>query len=441
MNGGAMNNVIVSHDKHCLLNAQKKTIAVQAYHKDAFRINGTSCAGSPVVQAIRRLGVLISSEAMDFLTIAIGVVAADTFVKRSNAADRWTRMINLKIAVNNPEKWEDVRSVFEKALRFLSGDIWQLEFQEGGYQPPLPMEPRGNTRLIDCDGRDCVCLFSGGLDSAIGAIDLLTNGRKPLLVSHSYRGDKKAQSSILPLLSGEFSQFSTSIYPRWGGEPGGADVSMRTRSLSFLAFAAVAASALKVKNGLGCVDVFVPENGFISLNIPLTPRRIGSLSTRTTHPYFISLIQNIFECVGLGVNLINPYQHKTKGEMIRDCADLSALKKIVSHTVSCGKWKRKNKPCGRCVPCIIRRAALFSANIRDNDLYDSLQSVLKTEKVRDDLISICAAVGRSKNSPTSVNILGNGPLPASGVSDFRDTYLRGLAEVERFLISENVLAS
>lgn len=154
-----MNNVIVSHDKHCLLNAQKKTIAVQAYHKDAFRINGTSCAGSPVVQAIRRLGVLISSEAMDFLTIAIGVVAADTFVKRSNAADRWTRMINLKIAVNNPEKWEDVRSVFEKALRFLSGDIWQLEFQEGGYQPPLPMEPRGNTRLIDCDGRDCVCLF------------------------------------------------------------------------------------------------------------------------------------------------------------------------------------------------------------------------------------------------------------------------------------------
>ena len=84
---------------------------------------------------------------------------------------------------------------------------------------------------------------------------------------------------------------------------------------------------------------------------------------------------------------------------------------------------------------------MFSANIRDNDLYDSLQSVLKTEKVRDDLISICAAVGRSKNSPNSVNILGNGPLPASGVSDFRDTYFRGLAEVERFLISENVLAS
>ena len=42
------------------------------------------------------------------------------------------------------------------------------------------------------------------------------------------------------------------------------------------------------------LDIYVPENGFISINTPLTRRRIGSLSTRTTHPYFINSLQLIF---------------------------------------------------------------------------------------------------------------------------------------------------
>ena len=439
-NGGAMNSVVVSHDKDVLLSAPKNSIAVQVYHKDAFKINGISCAGSPIPTEIRRLGAIVSPVALDFLTIAIGVVAADTFVKRRNAADGWTRMIDLRIAVNDPQKWEAVRNIFEKALRFLSGDIWNLKFHAGGFQPPLPMKRKRKTRLIECAGRDCVCLFSGGLDSAIGAIDLLGEGRKPIFVSHGYQGDRKAQRRILPLLDGEFSQFSTIIYPRWGKDPEDTEISMRTRSLSFLAFAAIAASALKITNGQDSVEIFVPENGLISLNIPLTPRRIGSLSTRTTHPYFISLIQNIMDNVGLGVQLSNRYQFKTKGEMIKECINVPALNKIIDHTVSCGKWKRKHKPCGQCVPCIIRRAALFNSGIKDTDVYDNLHTVMSNEDGRDDLISISAAVKRSKDFPNSVNILGNGPLPDHSVHDFKDTYLRGLAEVENFLKSEKILA-
>jgi len=43
-----------------------------------------------------------------------------------------------------------------------------------------------------------------------------------------------------------------------------------------------------VGTGLGRRFVLrVPENGLIALNVPLDPLRLGSNSTRTTHPYYM----------------------------------------------------------------------------------------------------------------------------------------------------------
>ncbi|MBL1477270.1 DNA-binding protein, partial [Klebsiella pneumoniae] len=77
----------------------------------------------------------------------------------------------------------------------------------------------------------------------------------------------------------------------------------------------------------------------------------GSLSTRTTHPYFIGMIQELFNNLGFGVRLINPYQFMTKGQMVSNCKDSKMLSEIVDLTVSCSHWKRKNQQCGYCVPC------------------------------------------------------------------------------------------
>lgn len=215
-----MKNVIVHHDSNWLLKEANGKIAVQAYKGDAFKKEGISRVGSPLITAIRRFGVLISPVAMDFLTIALGVTAADTFVNRSEAADKWTRRINLKIALQEPKRWELVKQSLENAFHFLSGDIWHLEFVSGGYAAPVPMKKIGRAKLIEVNDLDCVSLFSGGLDSAVGAIDLLHSGRNPLLVSHSYRGDKQAQGNISTFLRGHIARFSTSIYPLWGGEKG-----------------------------------------------------------------------------------------------------------------------------------------------------------------------------------------------------------------------------
>lgn len=120
-----------------------------------------------------------------------------------------------------------------------------------------------------------MCLFSGGLDSTIGALDLLAKGTKPLLVSHAYRGDQARQNEIHAKLPVKLSHFAPNANPTGAAVT---DVSMRTRSLNFIAFGAVAAAVLAPFTNK-VVPLFMPENGVISLNPPLTPRRIGSLST------------------------------------------------------------------------------------------------------------------------------------------------------------------
>ena len=52
--------------------------------------------------------------------------------------------------------------------------------------------------------------------------------------------------------------------------------------------------------------LIVPENGFISINVPLTFARSGSSSTRTTHPYYFKLFQELLLNLGLNIEIFNP---------------------------------------------------------------------------------------------------------------------------------------
>jgi 7-cyano-7-deazaguanine synthase in queuosine biosynthesis len=131
--------------------------------------------------------------------------------------------------------------------------------------------------------------------------------------------------------------------------------STRSRSLVFLALGVYAAQRI----GPG-VPVYAPENGFIALNVPLTPSRSGSCSTRTMHPYFLESFRDVLKGLGIENQVVNPFELMTKGECFEKCGNLLLLDKIVDHSVSCSSAGRdkKRKNCGYCVPCIIRRAAL-----------------------------------------------------------------------------------
>jgi Queuosine biosynthesis protein QueC len=396
---------------------------------------GVARIGSMLMDPISRLKLGIRADAFDFLTIALAVTAADTFVLRSKAEDRWCRRLELTVPLVDPRPWNAVRQMLEQALRFLSGDQWILRFKRGGPRPPGKSVRDRRRIFIDLSRAECACLFSGGLDSYVGVLDLLAAGRRPILVSHAYRGDRKYQKDVAAALPAACPRFAANAHPTWIGPT---DVSMRTRSFNFLAYGALAATAIAQFRGWPRVDLIVPENGHIALNPPLTPRRIGSHSTRTTHPFFLTAIQRIMDEVGLPVAINNPLRHQTKGEMMsRQAKATSSFATTAIDTVSCGKWKRKNKQCGHCVPCLIRRAAFHAAAISDDTPYreDDLLRVVTDPRARDDVISVLTAVSRSRTKKLEHWVLQAGPLPQelSERSACVDVFRRGIKELGDFL--------
>jgi len=424
------------HDHKKLPPATESLIPVHLYGLGTSNRNDLSTIGHQAIEKIKRLGLKVSAETMDFLSIAYAVTAADTFVLRGDADDSWTREITLKLPLHNPAPWVAVKAKLEKALRFLSGDLWTLEFAEGGFAPPEPFLKKDRYNLLNLRELDCVSLFSGGLDSAVGVIDLLGEDKKPLLISHSYKGDKSKQEAISNHLKGRFANLSVNADPH--NYTKASDISMRTRSINFLALAAVGAYAVEEISQQDSIDLFVPENGFISLNAPLTPRRIGSLSTRTTHPHFIQLIQEIFDTVGINVNIVNPYQFQTKGEMVLNCKDQPLLQTIVDSTVSCSHWKRENQQCGCCVPCLIRRSSLKKGSMREAEVYkyQNLKDILVNPNGRDDLLAVSSAIKRLEERPIGPWISESGPLPIGDFEDYKSVFTRGLKEVQDFLVVE-----
>ncbi|KHS73937.1 DNA-binding protein [Pectobacterium brasiliense] len=445
-------NIYIDHDYNRLPASNDSTISVQIYNRDGVVAkNGikprddVATIGKPVYDAIKRLGFQISDEVMDFLTISMAVTAADTFIVRDDCFDGWTRDINVSVRVINPSIWIKNKENIEKALQFLSGDVWSFDFKKDGMKPPVPFKAVNGRRLINLDGLDCISLFSGGLDSAIGVIDLLTDGKKPLLISHSYKGDKAKQEKIAEGIKsiGSFSRLCTSANPIGRGMQ--RDITMRTRSLNFLAFSAVGADAVMKANDYSNISIYVPENGFISLNAPLTNRRIGSLSTRTTHPHFMEMIQSIFDDIGIKMNFTNPYQFETKGKMVSQCKDKNTLAQVVDSTVSCSHWKRKHKQCGYCVPCMIRRASLLRGGIQETITYHqasyaNLRNFVKNKKDgRDDIFSVMMAIENAKKRNLKAWVLKSGKLKEQDVSKYENVFFEGLQEVEAFLKKEKLV--
>lgn len=305
-------------------------------------------AGQAAMNHILRERLLAAPRAWDFLSIALAVVTADLAEWRSESADGWTRELDLTIAVADPDFWKTQAAPLEAALKFLSTDRWRLRFVGGGFQPAPPREP-----VLPVE--DCVVLLSGGLDSLIGAIDLAAIGKKPLAVSNVVRGDGDNQVVFAQAIGGGLRHLplNHNASPPWRKED-----SQRARSLIFIAFGVLAATTLRNYHDGAKVPFYICENGFIAINPPLTGTRLGSLSTRTAHPEFLNRLRDILSAAGLRVDLINPYEHATKGEMLISCKNQPLLKSLAARSVSCGRYRVFNyHQCGRCVPCQVRRAA------------------------------------------------------------------------------------
>ncbi|MEP1230018.1 MAG: Qat anti-phage system QueC-like protein QatC [Litorimonas sp.] len=408
----------------------------------ARRAGGIAGIGNTVRREFARLDIGVSEAAWDFVSIALGVVAADTFVSRDYGGDGFARDLTVQMPLADPKLWEANEAELSRILRFLTGDNWSFSFIAGGTTPPSPAErqrKRIRTSIRDCDH---VCLFSGGMDSLIGALSCIADpDLKPLLVSRSSGGDQKFQGELLSLL-GNPTQFAVNDAPQRDPEElFETEGTTRSRSLLFLALASACADAISRNRNYPTTALWIPENGVIALNAPLTNRRIGAASTRTAHPHYLHGIQCLLKASGIRAYISNPFANFTKGEMILKSPQRQQITTLISQTVSCGKFKRSSQQCGKCVPCLIRRAACHKAGIVEPaGTYRQvhLSSVTGSKDSEADVYAVRRALRSITKDKVPSWVLKSGPLHTTNAKPFYDVAWRGLEELRALFSKENV---
>ena len=255
--------------------------------------------------------------------------------------------------------------------------------------PPLEYTPEIEHHYNE-DEYECVSLFSGGLDSLIGFIDKASDlhaGKKVLLVSHYDMGKESMDQERIfhscaanEFFNGKYTSIKAKIGMKNCIKERKVKYENTFRSRSFLFFAMGLYCAKRIS---ATQEVIVPENGTISINIPLCKSRRSSCSTRTTHPVSMKLIMRALENVGINNALVNPYHFKSKADMMIDCARDNSKRHIleVLSPLSCSCAKRSHNRwwdkdgeyihanhvhhCGMCMPCIYRRVAMNAIGLDD----------------------------------------------------------------------------
>ena len=363
-----------------------------------------------------RLGSMsISPIYEDLFVIAISIFAIDKRVPRNLFTDCWTREIDVSIPVIELEKWKSVKESWNKMMRFLTGDVWNINFRKN--ELSFSQRIRKSRIKIDISECDVVSLFSGGLDSFCGAIELLEQGKSPCLFGHNeYPKLRAKQERLCELFQTEypskkvkflsFTANSRAPISNGHGKLNGSENTSRGRSLLFLC------SALSIAGIMGDkTPVYIPENGFIGLNVPLTNSRKGTCSTRTTHPYFLGNFRRILENVGIKNPILNFYAYSTKREIVNSVKNTNSFQHGFAETISCShpclpRWDKNGnneypKNCGYCYPCLIRKSSLIDVSLRvepysyESVSMDFLNLFAESDKVSD-LTAVISSVYRYK---------------------------------------------
>lgn len=374
----------------------------------------------------------------DFVRIALAVYAADHTVKRQGRGSNWNaRDLVVTIPVSDPSLWDSAASGLVEALDFLTGDHWTFEFS--------PLTGIADNDLLVRDSSARVVLVSGGADSGTGAIySASTLGAKQThsLVSHASSGAARTPQKVVheqleALFSGKQAAHHRLFLGRTNERLDGSrfpnEPSSRSRSFLFLALGLSVASQSKV-------PLWIPENGFASINPPLGPERLGALSTRTTQPWFLWKIQQVLESVGAHGTIENPFQLMTKGEMFAQAKSLlgsARASSYLSATNSCSHTDQNYQGvpsgthCGVCFGCIVRRASFKAGGVKDATRYLNDEPQHAKYVASHSVVEAARDFASTKIANATIMMM---PLPPTlSARRAMDLCLRGQAELAAYL--------
>ena len=373
----------------------------------------------------------------DLLVLAMVVFSIDHMIDRKYSDDNWQRNITIHLPVQKPEMWAKCEDILGNLLNFLSGDKWSFRFRKSS------KSIKYQNKLYSSEH---ICLFSGGADSLVGAIDLLEQGKSVEFVGHHGKGitliKQKEISNTLKKRYKNQTNFNFFFVEAPKIKSMAVETTTRARSFLFIALA-----ACKYHCHEKSVNLYIPENGLISLNVPLTHSRTGSLSTKTTHPYYLMMYQKLFDTLGFDLKIISNYRFMTKGEMFRNCMNIELLNSLLKRSMSCShpeqsRWtgRSPNLHCGRCLPCLIRKAAIKKAGLKDANYATNVLSKAPdpSKKGGSDYRAIQMGLERfllSTNFNDYFLVKNSGPLGDNEIRQFISVYQRGMNELSTLLLN------
>ena len=134
MSGRAlMTNFYFNHDPANLPDFSDDCHPVQMFHTHQNDITKHSLVSKQLLQTVRDLGLHVDADAIDLITIATAVTAADTFELRDNAENAWARKMHLHVPVTDEDMWNFVEPELSSLLNFLTGDQWLFTFEKNNY--------------------------------------------------------------------------------------------------------------------------------------------------------------------------------------------------------------------------------------------------------------------------------------------------------------------
>ncbi len=374
---------------------------------------------------------------VDLVRLAVLVYLADrTSPRESGTGVRWDRDMNLTVPVSAPGSWQATADELEHHLHVLTGDRWELSFELE--------RPARRQRVAEVSPAPVVCLFSGGSDSLAGVLAAhAETGVTPILVSH---WDANSIATVQTGLVEQLEQL-------WGTSPthhrlklrrrshqvGSGrkfpdEKSRRSRSFLFVSLGLAVAAARSA-------ELWMSENGFTTINPPLSPERRGSLTTRTTHPGFLDALMGTLAGLGLKADLRNPLEDLTKGEVLAQAAARipgGNAATLFSRSHSCGKvpWFkgfRQGDQCGLCFGCLVRRGSFVASGLADETPY--IEEQLRGDIRRPEFVTptrrktISAVSYRLERGYTPGDLLTLGLPPRIPIDDATALVSRGLEEL------------
>lgn len=321
----------------------------------------------------------IPSRFLDLLEIASYVYCADRYThrgcKNSPYFTGWQREFRHKVFVRDYEFWSDTKitDLLNNLLSFTSGDIHEFVFEPGHHTPKAHMFdseecwPDPGSASESCE----VVMFSGGLDSTSGVLDILNNSDKKIyFASHiSSNSVLKTQNVLIAELERKFPERLRHIIfeCNLSGERA-REGTQRTRSFLYASVGAVVAR----RYGLRRINFY--ENGVLSINLPPSEQFHNVRTTRTTHPKTLNYFSRLFTAINETELIVeNPFFWMTKADIIKKLKD-NGGGSLLNSTVSCSRTFDKginvqsgNTHCGRCSQCIDRRFGFAGGGILDDE--------------------------------------------------------------------------